>query len=54
MKFEYYCVELDSGADRREINAALFDISKKGHELVTVTIHPARKTIMLFAKAPWS
>ena len=35
-----------------EINKALWNINRKGEELINVTIHPTRKTIMLFIKSP--
>ena len=53
MKFEYYCIELDAELDNEEINKTLFDISKKGDELINVTVHPKRKTIMLFIKSTY-
>ena len=52
MKFEYYCIELDAKDDNEEINKALWNINRKGEELINVTIHPTRKTIMLFIKSP--
>ena len=54
MKFEYYCIELDSKDDNEEINKELWNITKKGDELINVTIHPTRKTIMFFIKSPLS
>jgi hypothetical protein len=52
MKFEYYCIELDSKDDNGEINKELWNITKKGDELINVSIHPTRKTIMFFIKSP--
>ena len=52
MKFEYYCIELDAKEDNGIINDELWNINKKGEELINVTIHPTRKTIMLFIKSP--
>jgi len=52
MKFEYYCIELDSKDDNEEINKELWNITKKGDELINVSIHPTRKTIMFFIKSP--
>ena len=53
MKFEYYCIELDSKDDNSEINKVLWNITKKKEELINVAVHPTRKTIMLFIKSPY-
>jgi len=52
LEFEYYSIEIDSKDDIHEINKHLWNISQKQEELVNVTVHPTRKTIILFIKSP--